>query len=230
MTTELRLPRYRYLIDIVILIAVVLGLEAAAEAIYRPTTLESGLAYGGTVQMVQIIVAWLLIRLRGETLADIGLRRPKSWARTIIAGILIAAVVFLGIYVSEKAGLHRDLSRFKALQGNLKLTLETVIYVLIGAGFYEEFMFRGFLMQGLAMCFGGSRSAWSAALVIQGVVFGALHSYQNPIGMLITGTLGMLVGIVVIVSGRNLWIAIIAHGLNDASHSILFYFQGALTS
>jgi len=229
MTTELRLPRYRYLIDIVILIAVVLGLEAAAEAIYHPTTLKSGLAYGGTVQMVEIVVAWLLIRLRGETLADIGLRRPKSWARTIIAGILIAAVVFLGIYLSEKAGIHRDLSRFKALQGNLKLTLETVIYVLIGAGFYEEFMFRGFLMQGLAMFFGGSRSAWGAAIVIQGVVFGAAHSYQNPLGMLITGTLGMLVGIVVIVSGRNLWIAIIGHGLLDASHSILFYFRGALT-
>ena len=48
-------------------------------------------------------------------------------------------------------------------------------------------------------------------------------------GMLITGTLGILIGIVVIVSGRNLWIAIIAHGLFDASRSILFYFKGALT-
>lgn len=229
MTTELRLPRYRYLVDIAILIAVVLGLEAAAGAIYEPKTLESRLAYGGAVQMLEIVVAWLLIRLRGETLADIGLKRPKSWPLTIITAILIAAVVFLGIYFSEKAGFHRDLSRFKPLQGNLKLTLETVIYVLIGAGFYEEFMFRGFLMQGLAMFFGGSRSAWGAALVIQGVVFGAAHSYQNPIGILVTGTLGMLIGIVVIASGRNLWIAIIAHGLNDASHSILFYFQGALT-
>jgi uncharacterized protein len=227
MTT--RLPRYRYLVDIAILTAVVLGLGAAANVIYRPKTLEPALAYVGSVQMLQIVVVWLLMRLRGETLADIGLRGPKSWPLTIITAILIAVVMFLGIYFSEKLGFHRDLSRFKLLQGNLKLTLETVIYVLIGAGFYEEFMFRGFLMQGLAMFFGGSRSAWDAALVIQGVVFGATHFYQNAVGVLITGTLGMLFGIMVMVFGRNLWIAIIAHGLLDASHSILFYFKGALT-
>jgi membrane protease YdiL (CAAX protease family) len=225
MTT--RLHRYRYLIDIVILIALVLGLEAAAEAIYQPKTMEVGFAYGGAVQMLEVVVAWLLVRLRGETLADIGLRRPKSWPRTIISAILTAAVVFAGIYFSEKAGIHRDLSRFKALQGNLKLTLATVLYVLIGAGFYEEFMFRGFLMQGLAMFFGGSRAAWGTGLIIQGVVFGAAHSYQNPLGMLITGTLGILLGILVIASGRNLWTAIVAHGLFDASRSILFYFLGA---
>jgi membrane protease YdiL (CAAX protease family) len=220
------LRRYRYLIDIVVLIAVVLGLEAAAEAIYEPKTMELGFAYGGAVQMLEVVVAWLLVRLRGEALADIGLRRPKSWERTIVGAILIAAVVFAGIYFSEKAGIHRDLSRFKALQGNLKLTVATVIYVFIGAGFYEEFMFRGFLIQGLAMFFGGSRAAWGTGLIIQGVVFGAAHSYQNPLGMLITGALGTLLGILVIVSGRNLWMAIIAHGLYDASRSILFYFLG----
>jgi len=112
------------------------------------------------------------------------------------------------------------------LKGNAELTAYLVVYVLIGAGFYEEFMFRGFLMQGLAMCLGGTRGAWGAALIIQGLLFGVSHSYQNPLGMLITGTLGCLLGLVVILSGRNLWIAIIAHGLFDASRSILFYFQG----
>jgi hypothetical protein len=82
-----------------------------------------------------------------------------------------------------------------------------------------------FLM-GLAMFFGASRGAWIIACIIQGVVFGAAHSYQNPLGMLITGTFGILLGILVIISGRNLWVAIIAHGLFDAGRSILFYFLG----
>jgi membrane protease YdiL (CAAX protease family) len=46
--------------------------------------------------------------------------------------------------------------------------------------------------------------------------------------MLITGTLGVLLGFLVI-SGRSLWPAIIAHGLFDASRSVLFYFQGPPT-
>ena len=219
-------PRVRYLIDIVVLIAVVFGLEIAAEAIYTPKSMELRFVFGGTIQMLEVLIACGLIWFRRERLADIGLKRPKSWPRAFLIGILIAAIVFAGIYLSEKAGFHRDLSRFSALKGNAELTAYLVVYVLIGAGFYEEFMFRGFLMQGLAMCLGGTRGAWGAALIIQGLLFGVSHSYQNPLGMLITGTLGCLLGLVVILSGRNLWIAIIAHGLFDASRSILFYFQG----
>jgi uncharacterized protein len=218
--------RFRYLIDIVVLIAAVFGLETAAEAIYTPKSMEAGFAFGLGIQMLEVVIACVLIWFRRERLADIGLKYPQSWLRTFLTGILIAAVVFAGIYFSEKAGFHRDLSRFAALKGNLTLTACAVVYVLIGAGFYEEFMFRGFLMQGLAMFFGSSRGAWGAALIIQGALFGVSHAYQNPLGMLITGTLGTLLGVLVLVSGRNLWPAIIAHGLFDASRSILFYFQG----
>jgi uncharacterized protein len=218
--------RFRYLIDIVVLIAVVFGLEAAAEAIYTPKSMEAGFASGLAIQVLEVVIACVLIWFRRERLADIGLKYPQNWLRTFLIGILSAAIVFAGIYFSEKAGFHRDLSRFAGLKGNLTLTACTVVYVLIGAGFYEEFMFRGFLMQGLAMLFGGSRGAWTGALIIQGALFGVSHAYQNPLGMLITGTLGTLLGILVLVSGRNLWPAIIAHGLFDASRSILFYFQG----
>lgn len=227
---EARSPRrFRYLIDIVILIAVVFGLEAGAEAVYTPKSMESGFVFGGAIQMLEIVVACVLIWLRRERLADIGLRSPESWLRTFGIGISIAALVFAGIYFSEKAGFHRDLSRFSALRGNLELTIYTVFYVLIGAGFYEEFMFRGFLMQGLAMFFGGNRGAWIAACAIQGVLFGASHAYQNPLGMLITGTLGVLLAVLVFACGRNLWPAIIAHGLFDSSRALLFYFQGPPT-
>src|SRR5262245_4419069 len=108
--------RFRYLIDIVLLIAAVFGLEAAAEAVYAPKSMEAGYTFGLIVQMLQVAFAWLLIRLRGETLAAIGLKQPQSWPRTVVVGILIAALVFVGIYLSEKSGFHRDLSRFAGLQ------------------------------------------------------------------------------------------------------------------
>jgi len=49
-------------------------------------------------------------------------------------------------------------------------------------------MFRGFLFQGLAMFLGASRGAWIAACIVQAALFGAVHAYQNPLGMAITGT------------------------------------------
>ena len=104
-----------------------------------------------------------------------------------------------------------------------------VLYAFIGAGFYEEFTFRGFLMQGLAMLFGGNRGAWIGACILQGALFGAAHAYQNPLGIAITGTLGILMGLLVLASGRNLWAVIIGHGLFDASRFVLFYFEGPPT-
>jgi membrane protease YdiL (CAAX protease family) len=219
--------RWRYLIDIVVLMAVTFFLDALLGAFIRvPINLEKGFVFDAIGKMLLVGVAWGLIRLRGERLADIGLKRPASWTRIFILGIGLAAIVFIAMYLSEKAGFRRDLSKFKDVQGNVELALLGVLYAFIGAGFYEEFMFRGFLMQGLAMLFGASRVAWIAACILQGALFGAAHAYQNPLGIAITGTLGVLMGLIVLASGRNLWAVIIGHGLFDASRVVLLYLQG----
>jgi hypothetical protein len=226
--SESRRPRrFRYLIDIVVLVAVTFLLDAVLDA-FVPVSinLKRGFVLDAIGKMVLVGVAWGLIRLRGETLADIGLKRPPSWVRTFMIGIGLAAIVFIAMYLSERAGFRRDLSKFKDVRGNLELAVLAVFYALIGAGFYEEFTFRGFLMQGLAMIFGGSRGAWIVACVVQGGLFGVAHAYQNPLGIAITGTLGVLMGLLVLASGRNLWPVIIAHGLFDASRFVLFYFEG----
>src|SRR5713101_5161439 len=225
-----RLHRFRYLIDIVVLVAVTFLLDAVLGAfIPVPINLEKGFVFDTIGKMLLVGVAWGLIRLRGETLADIGLKRPDSWTRAFVIGVGLAAIVFVAMYISEKAGFRRDLSKFKDVQGNLELAVLGVFYALIGAGFYEEFTFRGFLMQGLAMMFGGSRSAWIVACIAQGALFGLAHAYQNPLGIAITGTLGVLMGLLVLASGRNLWPVIIGHGVFDASRFVLFYFQGPPT-
>src|SRR5438093_2723877 len=226
-----RPSRWRYLIDIIVLVAVTFLLDAVLGAfVPAPINLEKGFVFDAIGKMLLVGVAWGLILLRGETLADVGLKRPASWMRTFMIGIGLAAIVFVAMYLWAKAGFRRDLSKFKDVQGNVELALFGVFYAFIGAGFYEEFMFRGFLMQGLAMCFGGSRAAWIAACLLQGALFGVAHAYQNPLGIAITGTLGVLMGLIVLASGRNLWLAIMGHGLFDASRFVLFYFQGPPTA
>ena len=222
--------RWRYLIDIIALVVVTFLLDAVLDAfIHVPINLEKGFILDAIGKMLLVGVGCGLVLLRGERLSDIGLKRPESWARTLIIGIALAAIVFVAMYVSEKAGFRRDLSKFKDVKGNPELALLGVLYALIGAGFYEEFTFRGFIMQGLALFFGGTRGAWISACILQGVLFGIAHAYQNPLGIAITGTLGVLLGLIVLASGRNLWVVIIAHGLFDASRFVLFYFQGAPT-
>jgi CAAX protease family protein len=222
--------RWRYLIDIVALVVVTFALDAVLGAfVHEPISWKTGFVLDAIGKILLVGVGCGLVLLRGERLADIGLKRPESWTRTLIIGVGFAAIVFIVMYLSEKAGFRRDLSKFKDVQGNLEVTVYAVLYAFIGAGFYEEFTFRGFLMQGLAMLFGGRRGAWIGACILQGALFGAAHAYQNPLGIAITGTLGILMGLLVLALGRNLWAVIIGHGLFDASRFVLFYFQGPPT-
>jgi CAAX protease family protein len=220
--------RWRYLIDIIVLVAVTFLLDAILDAFIPAVAinLQKGFVLDAIGKMLLVAVGCGLVVLRGERLTDIGLKRPESWTRTLIVGVGLAAIVFVAMYLSEKAGFRRDLSKFKDVQGNPQLAILGVLYAFIGAGFYEEFTFRGFLMQSLGMFFGGNRSAWVVACLLQGALFGMVHAYQNPLGIAITGTLGVLMGLLVLASARNLWPVIIAHGLFDASRFVLFYFQG----
>jgi len=219
--------RWRYLIDIIALVVVTFGLDAVlGTLVHEPISWKTGFVLDAIGKILLVGVGCGLVLLRGERLADIGLKKPESWTRTLIIGVGFAAIVFIAMYLSEKAGFRRDLSKFKDVQGNLEVTMYGVLYAFIGAGFYEEFTFRGFLMQGLAMIFGGNRGAWIGACILQGALFGAAHAYQNPLGIAITGTLGILMGLLVLASGRNLWAVIIGHGLFDASRFVLFYFEG----
>src|SRR6266478_2986457 len=134
------LPRWRYLIDIIVLVAVTFVLDAVLGAfIPAPIDWKKGFVLDAMGKMLLVGIAWGLIRLRGERLADIGLKRPASWMRTFMIAIGFAAIVFIAMYLSEKAGFRRDLSKFKDVQGNFELMLFGVFYAFIGAGFYEEF-------------------------------------------------------------------------------------------
>src|SRR6266404_79430 len=162
-------PRWRYLIDIIVLVAVTFLLDAVLGAfVHVPINLQIGFVLDAVGKMLLVGVGCALVLLRGERLSDIGLKRPASWTRTFMIGIAFAAIVFIAMYLSEKAGFRRDLSKFKDVQGNLELTLFGVFYAFIGAGFYEDFMFRGFLMQGVAMLFGAGRGAWIVACLLLG--------------------------------------------------------------
>src|SRR6516162_927669 len=80
--------RWRYLIDVIVLLTVTFLFDAVLGAFVQvPIDLEKGLVLDAIVKVLLIGVGCGLVLLRGERLADIGLKRPKSWTRTLIIGV-----------------------------------------------------------------------------------------------------------------------------------------------
>src|SRR5437868_10972617 len=127
--------RWRYLTDIIVLLAVTFLLDAALGAFVQvPIDLEKGLVLDAIGKVLLVGVGCGLVLLRGERLADIGLKKPESWTRTLIIGVGLAAIVFVAIYVSERAGFRRDLGMFKDVHGTSERVVVGVLYVFLGGG------------------------------------------------------------------------------------------------
>src|SRR5438105_14344569 len=106
--------RLRYLIDIVVLVAVTFLLDAVLGAfIHVPIDWRKGFVFDAMAKMLLVGVARGLIRLRGERLVDIGLKRPARWTRTFLLGIAFAAIVFNARSRPDSPGFRRDLCKLK---------------------------------------------------------------------------------------------------------------------
>jgi membrane protease YdiL (CAAX protease family) len=78
------------------------------------------------------------------------------------------------------------------------------------AGWGEEVAFRGYAIPALAPLLGGG---WGAA-AFTSAVFGVLHAYQGPVGIVRAGLLGLILAVPFLVLG-NLWPSVAAHVVID---------------
>ncbi|MEE4298498.1 MAG: CPBP family intramembrane glutamic endopeptidase, partial [Pseudomonadales bacterium] len=102
----------------------------------------------------------------------------------------------------------RELGRFDHLAGDTAAFLTTLATSWVFAAFGEELVHRGLLMQALTTLLGRP----ALALLLQAAVFGAVHLYQGPAGVLATLITGLVFGILVLVARGSLWPAVLAHG------------------
>ena len=177
--------------------------------------------------VVGAITAVGVVLSRGGTLADLGFRRPERWA---IVPLQVLAILIAFVAVQALAPLlvssfidmpEPDLSRYDSISGNLGAAIAMVLILPLTASIPEEVIYRGFLMGRLSDIFGRNLGGACATVLVQGLVFGAIHFQWGIGGMIVTLIMGIVWGIAYLLCGRNLWIVILAH---SAGH-ILFVTQ-----
>lgn len=190
-----------------------------------------------TLPNVGVFIGWgfllvaLLLGIRRGSFAEIGFIRPQSWPRTLLLGLglgvvlQIAFVVVVDPLVEKLTGGAVDISMLDPMRGHL---VNFIIMLVVGwviGGFLEEMLFRGYLLKRLEIVFGGGTLSMALAILLPAVAFGCAHSYQGPAGMLSTGLMGLLLGVIFVLNGRNLWLPILVHGFVDMVGLTLIYFD-----
>lgn len=172
----------------------------------------------------------LFLWWRGPGWRAIGLRRPESWSRTLLVGAALGAYQLPSLYVVEPtiARLTNsqlpDVTLFRPLVGDEMQLLFWLAISWTLAAFMEEMVYRGWLVARIAELTRFAPSGWVVGVLLTSVAFGAAHLYQGLSGMIATGLSGLIFGLAYLASGRNLWCAILAHGLMDTVGFLMIYF------
>jgi len=176
-----------------------------------------------------LVLVLFSLYLRRVGLSGIGLSRPKSWIKFGLLGIGVGiAFQFLSLYVIEPVlarltGHLPDLSQFAALKGNAQFLLTWLAISWTVAAFGEEIVYRGYFMTRITDLTGKTQFAWLVSLILTAILFGSIHYYQGISGMISTGISGLVFGILYLATQRNLWAAIVAHGVYDTAGFLLIY-------
>ncbi len=188
----------------------------------------------GLVPLTQTILllplVWVALRLRGEGWSVIGFRWPERDPGRAIAVGAIAGIAFELLadfvttpWIAGLAGTEPDNSGLASIRGDAsQLALFLALSWTLGA-FGEELAFRGFLMNRLERLFGGGRVASAASLLLASALFGWGHTEQGISGWIQEGLSGFLLGTLFLLSGRNLAVPIVAHGVSNTLAFVLIF-------
>jgi membrane protease YdiL (CAAX protease family) len=171
-----------------------------------------------------VLVAIFIYLSKGE-FAWVNNFKKQFTLKTVVYGVLLGIFlwfifdVFFKVLVESLFAIETDYSRFENLRDNLKLTLRFLFSIWVSAALCEEIIFRGFLLEKFKWI---SKNNWFA-IVVSALLFGSIHIYQGPSGIIITTLSGIILGAIYVKSDFNLLLLFIIHGVADSIFFINIY-------
>jgi CAAX protease family protein len=179
---------------------------------------------------ILFVIGLISLRVRDGGWGAMGLRWPDSWRRTVLIAFGAAATrLILGAVVIDPLTARFwpapiAPSGIDAITGNVAVALRWLLIVWTFAAFGEEISYRGYLLTRAADVGARSKTAYWGAVLMVSVLFGIGHYYKGPAGMVDSGMAGLVLGITYMLSGRNLWACILAHGFIDTVGVVALFF------
>jgi membrane protease YdiL (CAAX protease family) len=180
---------------------------------------------------ILVVLGLVSARVRNGGWAALGLKRPESWIRIVQVALAAATLrILLGEFVVDPLTSHFwppaiAPQGIDAITGNIQVALVTLLLVWTFAAFGEEIAYRGYLLTRGAEAGGGATVAWWCAMVVVSVLFGYGHYYKGASGIIDSGFAGLILGAAYLLSGRNLWASILAHGFID-TYAVFVVYMG----
>jgi membrane protease YdiL (CAAX protease family) len=172
-----------------------------------------------------LVLVWA--RISGTPWRDIGYVRPRSWMKTIAIGILfgVALKFALKAIVMPLLGAPPVNGPFHFLAHNPAEIPSMLYIIVVGAGFGEETVFRGWAFERFGTLLGNAPWAKAITVLFTAAWFGQQHyGFQGMAGVENAAIVGLVFGAVFAVTGR-LFLLMIAHTAFDLAAYAMIYWN-----
>ena len=172
-----------------------------------------------------LILVW--VAMSRTSWREIGFVRPKNWIATIFIGVVLGVALKLTMKAIVMPLLDAPPINpaYHFLVGN-KAALPWMLYlIIVGAGFGEETLFRGWMFERFSKLFGQSVGAKIGIVLITSIWFGLVHySFQGIPGVQQAFIVGLVFASIFAVTGR-LFTLMIAHAAFDLTALALIFWD-----
>jgi membrane protease YdiL (CAAX protease family) len=172
-----------------------------------------------------LVLLW--VQLSRTPWREIGYVRPRSWVRTVLAGVVLGVVFKLAMkaIVMPLLGADPINQAFHYLVGNTAALPAVLYLVIVGAGFGEETVFRGFLFERLGKLLGPGAWAKVSIVLMTSALFGFVHYPEQGLAGVQQATIvGVVFGAIFAVTGR-LFMLMVAHAAFDVAAVAIIYWD-----
>ncbi len=193
----------------------------------------------GSVAIITIIVILLTGNLAGAALVliwasvsgtrwrDLGFVRPPHGAIDVVIA-LVAGVLFkilMKTLVMPLLGFDQINSTYHFLSGNTASLLVTLLWVIVGGGFGEELIWRGFLFERLGSFLGPRAHAKLVIVVVTSILFAIAHYWDQGLPGAVQATMTGLVFGGTYARIRTIWPIMVAHAAFDVAAVLMIYWN-----
>lgn len=176
-----------------------------------------------------LLLAWILLRLRGRSWRDLGLHTPENWNKTLLLGVgggllyVLLATWGTGPLIRNLFDAEKDLSVFDSMKGNLPMLLVWLAASWTLAAFGEEMLYRGYLQNRVEDLIPNPSLKFIVGALANALLFGLAHAYQGWTGAATSVLFGLVLSAVYHLGGRSLWACILFHGIFNTPGLIFIY-------
>jgi membrane protease YdiL (CAAX protease family) len=172
-----------------------------------------------------LVLAWA--RVSQTPWREIGYVQPRSWIGALVVGVVFGSAfkILMKTIVMPLLGADPINEAYHLLAGNRAMLPAAAFSMIVGAGFGEETVYRGYLFERFGRLFGSGVGAKTSIVLLTSLLFALSHYMDQGLAGVEQATISGLVFGTIFAATGSVFMPMCAHAAFDLTAIAIIYWN-----